>query len=108
MGAMSDTMRRWMMRLAIVGGACALAACKGGSKQEIPLIGSQTYSLQSSGKMKVYPSAAAEGASGSVPLQKLQVKRKNDGEAAKTPGCWACTDCICNGAECACTECTSC
>ena len=86
-----------------------MGACKGGGgKQEIPLIDSQTYLLQSSGKMKVYPSTSAEGAAGSQPLQKLQVKRKNDGQAAKTPGCWACTDCICNGAECACTECTSC
>jgi hypothetical protein len=102
-------MRNWLCTLAIAVGVCTLGACKGGGgKQEIPLIGSQTYLLQSSGKMKVYPSASAEGATGSQPLQKLQVKRKNDGEAAKTPGCWACTDCICNGAECACTECTSC
>src|SRR6476620_3361714 len=101
-------MRYRIYTLALVG-FCALGACKGGGgKQEIPLIGSQTYLLQSSGKMKVYPSASAEGATGSQPLQKLQVKRKNDGQAAKTPGCWACTDCICNGAECACTECTSC
>ena len=100
-------MRTWMTRLGIVCAAGAFASCKGG-KQEIPLVGSQSYLLQPSGKLKVYPSASAESAAGSVPLQKLQVKRKNDGEAAKTPGCWACTDCICNGAECACTECTSC
>jgi len=102
-------MRSWFCALAIAVGFCGLGACKGGGgKQEIPLIGSQTYLLQSSGKLKVFPSANAEGATGSQPLQKLQVKRKNDGQAAKTPGCWACTDCICNGGECACTECTSC
>jgi hypothetical protein len=89
-------------------GACLLGACKGGGKQEIPLVGSQTYLLQSSGKVKVYPAAAAQGATGSQPLQKLQVKRKNEGAGAATPGCWGCTDCICNGPECACTECTSC
>jgi hypothetical protein len=101
-------MRKWIVALAVGLGVCLLGACKGGSKQEIPLIGSQTYSLQPSGKLKVFPSASAAGATGSQPLQKLQVKRKNDGEAAKSPGCWACTDCICNGPECACTECTSC
>jgi len=90
-------------------GICLLGACKAGAgKQEIPLVGSQTYLLQSSGKMKVYPAAGAEGAAGSQPLQKLQVKRKNEGAGAATPGCWGCTDCICNGPECACTECTSC
>jgi len=77
-------MRTWMTRLGIVCAAGAFASCKGG-KQEIPLVGSQTYLLQPSGKLKVYPSASAESAAGSVPLQKLQVKRKNDGEAAKTP-----------------------
>jgi hypothetical protein len=95
---------------ALIGvGVVVVAGCKGGGgKQEIPLSGGQTYLLQSSGKLKVYPSAAAEGGQGSQPLQKLQVKRKNEGAGTRTPGCWACTDCICNGAECACTECTSC
>jgi len=101
-------MRKWTVTLALGLSICFLGACKGGGKQEIPLTGSQTYLLQPSGKLKVFPSASVEGATGSQPLQKLQVKRKNEGEAAKTPGCWACTDCICNGAECACTECTSC
>lgn len=87
-------------------GLFALGGCKGASKQEIPLTVGQTYVLQSSGKLKVYPTAAS--ASGSQPLQKLQVKRKNEGAGVQTPGCWACTDCICGGPECACTECTSC
>ncbi|MEO8178639.1 MAG: hypothetical protein ABI895_07390 [Deltaproteobacteria bacterium] len=101
------------MRVSIVAaliavGVVFVTGCKGGGKQEIPLSGGQTYLLQSTGKLKVYPSAGAQGAQGSQPLQKLQVKRKNDGAGPPTPGCWACTDCICNGAECACTECTSC
>ena len=68
-------------------GACLLGGCQGGGKQNIPLSGGQTYLLQSSGKLKVYPGAGAEGAPGSQPLQKLQVKRKNEGAGAATPGC---------------------
>jgi hypothetical protein len=103
--------RRWrgirvVAWLSLVGGL--LGSCKGGGKQEIPLSGDQTYLLASSGKLTVFASAATEGAGKSLPLNKLRVKRKNDGAAAKTPGCWACTDCICNGDDCACTECTSC
>jgi hypothetical protein len=88
--------------------ALLLLSCGGGGKQDIPLSGGQTYRLQSSGKLNVYPSATAEGAQGSEPLHRMRVKRKNDNPAAKTPGCWACTDCICNSDDCACTECTSC
>jgi hypothetical protein len=84
-----------------------VAGCSN-NKQEIPLSPGQTYLLQSSGKLAVFASQAADGAKGSQPLAKLRVKRKNEGSAAKSPGCWACTDCICNGDECACTECTSC
>ena len=102
-------MRKTVVALWTILGACAWAGCNGGGgKQEIPLLGSQTYLLQSSGKMKVFASATAEGASGSQALHKLRVKRKNEGKEAKTPGCWACTDCICNSDDCACTECTSC
>jgi hypothetical protein len=87
--------------------ALFLASCVGGGKQDISLSGSQTYRLQSSGKLSVFPAGAAD-AEGSLPLHRLKVKRKNEGAAAKTAGCWACTDCICNADECACTECTSC
>jgi hypothetical protein len=82
-----------------------VAGCARTSKEEIPLSSGQTYLLQSSGKMSV---SAAEGAPGSQPLHALKVKRKNAGASAATPGCWACTDCICNTGDCACTECTSC
>jgi hypothetical protein len=85
-----------------------LAGCGGGGKQEIPLAGDQTYHLQSSGKLSVYPSSTAEGAAGSEPLKRLRVKRKNDGANAKQPGCFRCSDCICNDGDCSCTECTSC
>ena len=124
---MSSRPRRWLRRVAygqlgknqlmrkmVVAfwmslGVCAWAGCKaGGGKQEIPLLGEQTYLLQPSGKLKVYTSSSAEGASASQALHKLRVKRKNEGSSAKTPGCWACSDCICNGDDCACTECTSC
>ena len=91
----------WTMVLS----AGLMAACQGGGKQEIPLLAGQTYQLQSSGKMKVSTSFSGEGAQA---IHKLRVKRKNDGAAASTPGCWACTDCICNSDDCACTECTSC
>lgn len=86
----------------------ALAGCSGGGKTDIPLSTGQTYKLQSSGKLNVFPAATAEGADGSNPLHRLRVKRKNEGTAAKIDGCWACTDCICNTDDCACTECTSC
>lgn len=89
-------------------GTIALAGCGGGGKQDIPLAGGQTYKLQSSGKLNVFPGATATGADGSEPLHRLRVKRKNDNPDAKTAGCWACTDCICNTDDCACTECTSC
>jgi hypothetical protein len=79
-------------------------SCKGGGKVEIPITAGQTYILQPSGKLKVY-GAATDGAS---PLEKLLVKRKNAGAGAAAPGCWQCSDCICNGTECSCTECTSC
>ena len=88
--------------------ATLLASCGGGGKQDIPLSGGQTYKLQSSGKMSVFPPATAQATEGSVPLHRLRVKRKNDAPEAKTAGCWACTDCICNTDDCACTECTSC
>jgi len=88
--------------------AAGLFAGCGNNKQEIPLSPGQTYLLQSSGKLAVFASEGSDGANGSKPLGKLRVKRKNEGSAAKSPGCWACTDCICNADECACTECTSC
>ena len=101
-----------MKKLGTVAGFCIgvilIGACQGGGKQEIPLTATQTYQLQSSGKMKAYASSSAEGAQGSQPLHKLRVKRKNEGAGAKTEGCWACSDCICNADDCACTECTSC
>jgi hypothetical protein len=87
--------------------AFILGSCAGGGKQDIPLSGGQTYRLQSSGKLSVLP-AGAQAAEGSLPLHRLRVKRKNQGAAAKTEGCWACSDCICNADDCACTECTSC
>jgi hypothetical protein len=85
-------------------------ACQGGGKVEIPLTEGQTYLLQPSGKLKVYGSAAAEGpdAARAQPLKTLHVKRKNAGANATEPGCWQCSDCICNGVQCSCTECTSC
>ena len=86
-----------------------LAACTGGGKQEIPLSTGQTFHLQSSGKMTVYPAGTDKAADGAQPLKKLRVKLKNDGTAAsKTEGCWHCSDCICNADDCSCTECTSC
>ena len=88
--------------------SCGLVAACSGGKREIALHGAQTYTLQPSGKVKVYPSAAAEGAEGSAPLHRLRVKRMNQGASPSAEGCWACTDCICNGDECGCTECTSC
>ena len=83
-------------------------ACAGGGKQEIPLTGTPAYVLQPSGTMKVYPGNSARDAQGAQPLHRLRVKRKNEGASAKTPGCWQCTDCICNGDDCSCTECTAC
>lgn len=88
--------------------ALALAGCSGGGKQDIALSGGQTYKLEPSGKAKVFPSATADGAQGSQPLHRLRVKRKNENPGGNTAGCWACTDCICNDDDCACTECTSC
>jgi len=82
--------------------------CARGGKQDIPLSDGQTYQLQPSGKMSVYPSGKAQEFQGAQPLHKLRVKRKNEGAAAKEPGCWRCTDCICNADDCSCTECTSC
>jgi hypothetical protein len=87
--------------------ALVLGSCSGGSKQEIPLADSQTYELQSSGKMTVYPAGGLDGKQGSQPLHGLRVKRKNEGAGSKTEGCWRCSDCICNGDHCSCTECTS-
>jgi hypothetical protein len=91
-------------RLSSLAVALLATSCKGSSKIEIPVAAGQTYTLQPSGKLKVY-GTAADGAS---PLQKLLVKRRNEGAGATTQGCWQCSDCICNGGECACTECTSC
>jgi hypothetical protein len=88
--------------------ACLATGCNGGGKTDIPLGGGQTYKLQSSGKLTVFPTASAQDATGSEPIHRLRVKRKNDNPSAKTEGCWNCTDCICNGDECGCTECTSC
>lgn len=85
-----------------------LGGCNGQTKQEIGLLAGQVYSLAPSGKLKVFPPSESNGAAGAQPIKKLQVKRKNEGAAASTPGCWQCTDCICNSDECACTECTSC
>jgi hypothetical protein len=84
----------------------SLAAC-GNAKQDVPLAGGETYQLQSSGKLTVYPSMKADGASGSTPLQRLRVKRKNVDPAATQPGRWRCTDCICNSGDCSCSECSS-
>jgi hypothetical protein len=78
----------------------------GKGKQEIPLESGQTYQLQPSGTMTVYPAGGTE--SGAQPLKALRVKLKNQGAEAKTPGCWRCSDCICNSDDCSCTECTSC
>jgi hypothetical protein len=88
--------------------ALLMGGCHGQGKQEIGLVEGQVYKLQPSGKLQVFPAAASDGAAGSVPLKKLQVKRKNEGSAATTAGCWQCTDCICNTDDCSCTECTSC
>jgi hypothetical protein len=85
-----------------------LGSCSGGGKKDVALTSGQVYQLQSSGKMKVFPSAGSDGAKGAVPIHRLRVKRKNEDPAAKTAGCWLCTDCICNADDCACTECTSC
>jgi hypothetical protein len=82
-----------------------LGSCKG-NKIDIPLSGGQTYVIEPSGKAKIYPSGAS--APGAQPIHRMQVKIRNEGAGAKTEGCWACTDCICNGDDCKCTECTSC
>jgi hypothetical protein len=85
------------------------SACKGGGKVDIPLTEGQTYLLQPSGKLKVYGSAAeSPEAARAQPLKMLHVKRKNAGTSATDPGCWQCSDCICTGVQCSCTECTSC
>lgn len=109
--SMSPRMRMAARLVVVVGllssAAFVLAARSGGGKVDIDLEDEQTYILAPSGKMKVFP-AKADGAQGSQPIEHLQVKRKNEGEEAKTEGCWGCSDCICNGADCACTECTSC
>jgi hypothetical protein len=98
--------RHWLpCCLTVVG----LAACSGGGKQEIPLSSGQTYQLQTSGKLTVFPAGASEAAPGAIPIQKLRVKRKNDvADGSKTEGCWRCSDCICNSDDCSCTECTAC
>jgi hypothetical protein len=83
-------------------------SCKGAAKQDIPLSAGQTYVLQSSGKLTAYPSGSKEAGSEAAPLEKLRVKRKNEGPGSKAEGCWHCSDCICNSADCSCTECTSC
>lgn len=99
------TIRTSIIAASLCASIALIGGCARTPKQQIPLTAGQTYLLQPSGKMSV---SAVGGSPGAQPLQKLEVKRKNDGASAKTPGCWACTDCICNGAECACTECTSC
>jgi hypothetical protein len=98
-------MRKSTVVLLGVGALLFLGSCKS-NKTDIPLSGGQTYVIQPSGKAQIYPSGSA--APGAQPIHRMQVKRKNEGAAAKTAGCWACTDCICNGDQCACTECTSC
>jgi uncharacterized membrane-anchored protein len=85
-----------------------VAARANGGKLDIELEDDQTYLLDASGKMHVFPDDKAEGAEGSKAIKRLQVKRKNKGEGGETEGCWKCTDCICNGDACSCTECTSC
>jgi uncharacterized membrane-anchored protein len=107
----------------VVGMLCSvgfvLASRSNGGKIGIELEDDQTYILQPSGKMKVFPDAKADGAAGSLPIHKLEVKRKNKGEepageakgeaeGEEDEGCWGCSDCICNGDACSCTECTSC
>jgi hypothetical protein len=101
----SITITRTLGALLLLG-----TACKGSTKVEIPLSKGQTYLLQPSGKLKVYGSDADRGADGAraQPLEMLHVKRKNAGTGSSTPGCWQCSDCICNGVQCSCTECTSC
>jgi uncharacterized membrane-anchored protein len=99
--------------IVVVGMLCSvgfvLASKSGGGKIGIELEDDQTYILQPSGKMKVFPDAKADGAVGSQPIHKLEVKRKNKGETeSEDEGCWGCSDCICNGDACSCTECTSC
>ena len=97
------------VRIALSYGALALfVGCAGGSKQEIPLSNGAMYQLQPSGKMTVSPAGSAQGSAAEKALKKLRVKRKNDGASAKEPGCWRCSDCICNADDCSCTECTSC
>ena len=88
--------------------ALLLAARANGGKLDVALEGDQTYVLDTSGKMQVFPDDKAQGAGGSKPIKRLQVKRKNEAEGARTEGCWKCTDCICNADACSCTECTSC
>ena len=88
--------------------AVLASSCQGGSKVEIPVSQGQKYVLQPSGKLKVYAAAEAGSAPDAQPLEKLRVKRKNETAGAAATGCWQCSDCICNGQECACTECTGC
>jgi uncharacterized membrane-anchored protein len=98
--------------IVVVGMLCSvafvLASRSNGGKVGIDLEDDQTYILQPSGKLKVFPDDKAEGAAGSRPIHKLEVKRTNKGEGKETEGCWGCSDCICNGDACSCTECTSC
>jgi hypothetical protein len=84
-----------------------VAGCSGG-KQEVPLVGAQTYRVEPSGKMSVFPSDSANEKQGALPLHHLRVKSKHEGTGAKATGCWRCSDCICNSDDCSCTECTSC
>jgi hypothetical protein len=86
--------------------ALALSGCAK-NKQEIPVQDGQLYRVRASGKMKVFP-LGSDDAAGSERLRKLVVKRRNEAPAAKQPGCWECSDCICSDGDCGCTECTSC
>lgn len=100
-------------RLVLIAGvlssiALSVAARANGGKLDIELEDDQTYLVDGSGKMQVFPDDKAEGAGQSQPIKRLQVKRKNKGEVAPTEGCWKCSNCICNGEACSCTECTSC
>ena len=96
-------MRGWQSFVALL----CVAGCSGG-KLEIPLSAGATYSVEPSGKMSVFPAKGADKTEGALPLRHLKVKKKNEEPAAKVPGCWHCSDCICNSDDCSCTECTSC
>lgn len=85
-----------------------VSSCEGGAKVEIPIMQGQKYLLQPSGKLRAYGPAEAGAAPDAQPLERLRVKRKNETQGATATGCWQCSDCICNGHECSCTECTGC